>query len=94
MNYPLSCIHKILMVFFKFKIFSSFSFYGIKLFYLYVAAEIQDIGPQEKGIVRKTESNCDNSSCQVMMLESYVLQLLCVQKVLKDASAQDTVKKV
>ncbi|KAF3942827.1 hypothetical protein CMV_030553 [Castanea mollissima] len=56
--------------------------------------EIQDIGPQEKGIVRKTESNCDNSSCQMMMLESYVLQLLCVQNVPKDASAQGTLKKL
>lgn len=58
--------------------------------------ELQDIGPQERRIARKTESNYDRTprSCQVMMLESYVLQLLCVQKVLMDSSEQDTTKKV
>jgi hypothetical protein len=65
------------------------------LLYSYVAAEIQDIfGPQERRIITKTKSNCDTSSCEVMMLQSYVLQLLCVQKILKDASTQDTMKKV
>jgi hypothetical protein len=64
-------------------------------YYTHVPAEIQYIfGPQERRIITKTESNCDNSSCQVMMLQSYVLQLLCAQKILKDTSAQDTTKKV
>lgn len=59
--------------------------------YSYGATEIQVPQPQGR---RKTESNCDNSPCQVMMLEGYVLQFLSVQKVLKDTSAQYAEKKV
>ena len=44
-------------------------------------------------MTRREQSKCLETidpSCQVMMLESYVLQLLCVQKVIKEASsAQD-----
>ncbi|KAG6680841.1 hypothetical protein I3842_13G062700 [Carya illinoinensis] len=56
--------------------------------------DIQVMRPQERRLIRKTESKCDNSSCQVMMLESYVLQLLSVKKVPMHASAQDTTKKL
>lgn len=53
--------------------------------------EVKDV----KGEGRKTRSkSCSmDSSSQVMMLESYVLQLLFVQKVLlKQASSQDFMK--
>ncbi|KAH9668427.1 hypothetical protein KPL70_021416 [Citrus sinensis] len=45
---------------------------------------IDDVGPK-----RKTSSNCVESSSPVVMLESYVLKLLCVQNVLKDATEWD-----
>ncbi|XP_057956539.1 uncharacterized protein LOC131149799 isoform X2 [Malania oleifera] len=53
-----------------------------------------DPGPGNGTIVVKGQKKCSDSSHQVMMLESYVLQLLCVQKVLKEASAQDTLKEL
>ncbi|KAK9279678.1 hypothetical protein L1049_013358 [Liquidambar formosana] len=55
--------------------------------------EIEDAVPEERKIISEEQNNCVNPSRQVMMLESYVLQLLCVQKVLKEASAQDAMKK-
>ena len=79
-----------------FEVRNLFQAFSEVIYFSYIAAELQDIGPQERRIARKTESNCDRTprSCQVMMLESYVLQLLCVQKVLMDSSEQDTTKKV
>ncbi|KAI8016121.1 hypothetical protein LOK49_LG05G01535 [Camellia lanceoleosa] len=57
--------------------------------------ETEDSGRKERKLESKGRDNTSvNPSCQVMMLESYVLQLLCVQKVLKEASVQDTAKKV
>lgn len=50
---------------------------------------IDDVGPK-----RKTSSNCVESSSPVVMLESYVLKLLCVQNVLKDATEWVTTKKL
>ncbi|XP_059646660.1 uncharacterized protein LOC132293271 isoform X3 [Cornus florida] len=55
--------------------------------------EIENSGPKGK-VDGKGQNNSVDPSYPVMMLESYVLQLLCVQKVLKDASAQDISKKV
>ncbi|XP_059646664.1 uncharacterized protein LOC132293271 isoform X7 [Cornus florida] len=54
--------------------------------------EIENSGPKGK-VDGKGQNNSVDPSYPVMMLESYVLQLLCVQKVLKDASAQDISKK-
>ncbi|XP_028056638.1 uncharacterized protein LOC114260669 isoform X14 [Camellia sinensis] len=57
--------------------------------------ETEDSGRKERKLESKGQDNTSvNPSCQVMMLESYVLQLLCVQKVLNEASVQGTVKKV
>ncbi|KAJ7959939.1 hypothetical protein O6P43_020452 [Quillaja saponaria] len=50
--------------------------------------------PEGRKTESKGQSGCIDSSCQVMMFESYVLQLLCVQKVLKEASMHDIKKKV
>lgn len=50
--------------------------------------------PQERNKESKQQSEFVNSSCQVMMLQSYVLQFLCVQKVLKDAAAQNGIRKI
>ncbi|CAK9184139.1 unnamed protein product [Ilex paraguariensis] len=55
--------------------------------------EIEESGPIEGLNGSKGEKNSGDPSCQVMMLESYVLQLLCVQ-VLKEAFAQGIAKKV
>ncbi|CAK9139873.1 unnamed protein product [Ilex paraguariensis] len=55
--------------------------------------EIEESGPIEGRNGSKGEKNSGDPSCQVMMLESYVLQLLCVQ-VLKEAFAQGIAKKV
>ncbi|KAH9716818.1 hypothetical protein KPL71_021590 [Citrus sinensis] len=49
---------------------------------------IDDVGPK-----RKISSNCVESSSPVVMLESYVLKLHCVQNVLKDATEWVTTKK-
>ncbi|CAL5386283.1 unnamed protein product [Camellia sinensis] len=56
--------------------------------------ETEDSGRKERKLESKGQDNTSaNPSCQVMMLESYVLQLLCVQKVLNEASVQGTAKK-
>ncbi|XP_050368336.1 uncharacterized protein LOC126786532 [Argentina anserina] len=54
--------------------------------------EMEDSEPQEIKREIKRQSEFANSSSQVMMLQSYVLQFLCVQKVLKDAAAQSNMK--
>ncbi|WJZ89250.1 hypothetical protein VitviT2T_008478 [Vitis vinifera] len=62
-----------------------------------VNQETEVQGSEERLVMRREQNKCLETvdpSCQVMMLESYVLQLLCVQKVLKEASAQDPEKKV
>lgn len=50
--------------------------------------------PQERKKESKQQSEFVNSSSQVMKLQSYVLQFLCVQKVLKDAAAQNGIRKI
>ncbi|KAI8574099.1 hypothetical protein RHMOL_Rhmol01G0328500 [Rhododendron molle] len=57
----------------------------------HLGVRVDDSGAKEMRLESKGR-NID-PSCQVMMLESYVLQLLCVQKVLKEASVHDTMKK-
>lgn len=54
--------------------------------------EIEDSWPKERNMEGKKQYNSADPSCQVMMLESYVLQLLCVH-VLKEASTRGTEKK-
>ena len=46
--------------------------------------EIDDSGPKERKLDSKVQTNSLDPSYDVMMLESFVLQLLCVQKVLKE----------
>ncbi|PQQ01853.1 hypothetical protein Pyn_04906 [Prunus yedoensis var. nudiflora] len=54
--------------------------------------EMEDAGPQERKKETKQQGDFVESSCRVMMLQSYV-QFLCVQKVLKEAAAQTGIKK-
>ncbi|XP_024927050.1 uncharacterized protein LOC107411566 isoform X3 [Ziziphus jujuba] len=54
--------------------------------------DVEDIGPERK-TASKQKSEFDNS-CQVVMLQSYVFQLLCVQKILKEASTNCAAKKL
>ncbi|PRQ34814.1 hypothetical protein RchiOBHm_Chr5g0073231 [Rosa chinensis] len=56
--------------------------------------EMEDSEPQERKNESKQQSEFVDSSSQVLMLQSYVLQFLCVQKVLKDAAAQNSMKKI
>ncbi|XP_004296014.1 PREDICTED: uncharacterized protein LOC101301766 [Fragaria vesca subsp. vesca] len=56
--------------------------------------EMEDSEPQEIEKESKRQREFVDSSSQVMMLQSYVLQFLCVQKVLKDAAAQNSMKKI
>ncbi|KAH7864793.1 hypothetical protein Vadar_033924 [Vaccinium darrowii] len=58
-----------------------------------LGARVDDAGAKELRLESKGQNSSLGQSCQVMMLESYVLQLLCVQKVLKEASVHDTMKK-
>ncbi|KAM7521980.1 hypothetical protein LguiA_011882 [Lonicera macranthoides] len=53
--------------------------------------EMEDSRAKESSVDNKGISNNGDTSCRVMMLESYVLQLLCMQ-VLKDATSQSTEK--
>ncbi|KAJ4719247.1 hypothetical protein OWV82_010851 [Melia azedarach] len=55
--------------------------------------EIDDAAPERK-IPSQRQGKCPDSSSPVMMLESYVLQFLCVQKILKDSSELDIMKEV
>ncbi|GFY99374.1 hypothetical protein Acr_13g0007750 [Actinidia rufa] len=55
--------------------------------------EIDDSGPKERKLDNKVQTNSLDPSYDGMMLESFVLQLLCVQKVLKEPSGNHTVKK-
>ncbi|XP_031259812.1 uncharacterized protein LOC116117970 [Pistacia vera] len=50
--------------------------------------DLDGSGPEES----KRQGICANSSSSVVMLESYVLQLLCMQEVEKDVSGQDSLK--
>ena len=59
-----------------------------------VDSEMEDSEPQEIEKESKRQHEFVDSSSQVMMLQSYVLQFLCVQKVLKDAAAQNSMKKI
>ncbi|ONH99639.1 hypothetical protein PRUPE_6G040800 [Prunus persica] len=54
--------------------------------------EMEDAEPQERKKETKQQGDFVDSSCRVMMLQSYV-QFLCVQKVLKEAAAQTGIKK-
>ncbi|KAH7542831.1 hypothetical protein FEM48_Zijuj02G0116600 [Ziziphus jujuba var. spinosa] len=61
-------------------------------FPILVKRDVEDIGPERK-TASKQKSEFDNS-CQVVMLQSYVFQLLCVQKILKEASTNCAAKKL
>ncbi|KAL6978991.1 hypothetical protein U1Q18_020656 [Sarracenia purpurea var. burkii] len=67
---------------------------GMKPEILFEDLEIDDSAPKEKKLESRGGNTSLDPSCQVTMLESYVLQLLCVQKVLKEASGHHRVKKV
>ncbi|XAR58832.1 hypothetical protein NMG60_11014385 [Bertholletia excelsa] len=58
------------------------------------STEVKDSEVEESTLESKGQNASLDQSYQVMMLESYVLQLLCVQKVLKEASVQGTAKRV
>lgn len=72
---------------------SSFSFFPqTNVLHSLVNAEMEDAEPQERKKETKQQGDFVDSSCRVMMLQSYV-QFLCVQKVLKEAAAQTGIKK-
>lgn len=58
-----------------------------------VFTEMKEAEPQETKKESKQQSDFVDSSCRVMMLQSYV-QFLCVQKVLKEAAARNGIKKI
>ncbi|XP_050113198.1 uncharacterized protein LOC126591533 isoform X3 [Malus sylvestris] len=55
--------------------------------------EMEEAEPQETKKESKQQNDFVDSSCRVMMLQSYV-QFLCVQKVLKEAAAHNGIKKI
>lgn len=55
--------------------------------------EMEEAEPQETKKESKQQSDFVDSSCRVMMLQSYV-QFLCVQKVLEEAAAHNGLKKI
>ena len=69
-----------------------FNFLITNMLHSFVNTEMEDSEPQERKKESKRQSEFVDSSSQVMMLQSYVLQFLCVQKVLKDAAAQNMKK--
>lgn len=73
-------------------VFNSFvsTFSLINLFHMDLNSEIDDAAPERK-ILSQRQGKCIDSSSPVMMLESYVLQFLCVQKILKDSSEPNSV---